>query len=93
MQKLCSSPSVQHHPLPQHDELQQHKERVTDKLQGLVTTIDKLPSILTAETAQVRVGGGGEKQKKQRCGGCRVCAMLAVICVSPSKPSDRTPRK
>ncbi|GBF88126.1 hypothetical protein Rsub_00838 [Raphidocelis subcapitata] len=33
------------------EELSQHKERVTDALQGLVTTIDKLPSVLLAESA------------------------------------------
>lgn len=36
-----------------HDELQQHKERITDKVQGIVTTIDKIPSILHADTKQV----------------------------------------
>jgi hypothetical protein len=37
------------------EELAQHKERVADALQGLVTTIDKLPTVLLADSApQVR---------------------------------------
>jgi hypothetical protein len=50
-----------------HEELQQHKERVKEKLEGLVTTIDKIPSIITAENAQVRRCAASRAHLLHRC--------------------------
>jgi hypothetical protein len=55
--KSCLRPAI-HQPLagPQHEELRAHKDRVSDKLQGLVTTVDRIPAVLHAESTQVRLG-------------------------------------
>lgn len=38
---------------PGHAELQAHKDRIRDKLEGLLTTVDRLPGILHGECGQV----------------------------------------
>ena len=55
---VCIGVDVQEFKGPGHADLQAHKERIVDKLQGLLTTVDKLPSILHSESAQVRAARG-----------------------------------
>jgi hypothetical protein len=83
-----------------HEELQQHKERVADKLQGLVTTIDKIPGILHADSKQASTspavpGGRGRHCLHMlllhgRCMGHRPCTRRTCnVNLAPLWDADR----